>query len=127
MKTARYRIPLMIGVFEIGLHEGTQVLKFGELDFLPTIWVLENQEAPIVTRRFFIIPATGGEASEKLSYLGTCQIATGPLVHLFEPVLITRETKCMTVNYHESIDESGSPEFQKYLKEIGEPLTGNNT
>lgn len=101
MKSAQYRIPAMIGFFEIGLHEGTQVLKFGNLDQAPTIWVLENREAPVVTRRFFLIAATGGDVSEKLSYLGTCQFSSGDVAHLFEPAWITKETKCEAVQFQE--------------------------
>jgi len=64
---------------------GSQILSFQTQYGIPSIWVLSNPEAEMISRNFRLV-GTGHKIEEGgLQYIGTVQLLEGEIVyHLFE-------------------------------------------
>ena len=74
--------------FEIEMQEGAEILTVQVQKGTACIWALVDSDAPLITRRLFII-GTGRDASilesVNAKYIGTFQLLNGDLIwHLFE-------------------------------------------
>lgn len=85
MANVIFKYPLReTDVQEVAMPQCSRLLSVGQQDGVPVLWALVNTDFPQTERRIRII-GTGNRISSVLGpFIGTVQMDSGPVWHLFD-------------------------------------------